>query len=300
MSSRAIRRAAERKAVKLAAKAAKVMTASVGSINNEDNIIAPVVEIKPSSERRLISDAQLAANRANARLSHGAVTDAGREASSRNATTHGLTSQHALVAGDDKESYQKLVASHFERHAPANDEERELVQLIADSKWRLLKIAPLEAGIYDVGRVEHAEGMFTSEKDPVRRAGLIDSAITMLYDKHLKNLHLQERRIRNQHTADLAKLKELQTERIEKIARDAKQIIDDNRAFADRVYKYIKNAKMAKLPFEPRNFGFDFSMEEWEQYSNASTRYYMVTDERLNFKNFLAGLRAAQSEEKAA
>jgi hypothetical protein len=294
MTPRAIRRAAERKAAKLAAKAAKVMTTSAGSVENEIHTISVEIEPRPTS------DAQLAANRANARLSHGATTDAGRRASSQNSRTHGLTCQSALVPGDDKQAYENLVESHFERHAPATDEERELVQLIADSKWRLLKIAPLEAGIYEVGRIEQGESLFPNEKDPVRRAGLVDSAIAMLYTKHLKNLHLQERRIRNQHTADVAKLQQLQIERLEKPQRHAEQAKEANSQLINRADAIDQECQFRNIPFVPTEFGLDFSAEEWEHYKTRQRAYFDVTKEYLDFYKVLAQYRAAKEAPQAA
>jgi hypothetical protein len=101
MSPRAIRRAAERQAAKLAVKAAKVMTASVGS--NNDEITAPIIEVE-TLEPRPISDAKLLANRQNAKLSTGAKTEAGHKASSMNALRHGLTAKCAVLPGDDAEA----------------------------------------------------------------------------------------------------------------------------------------------------------------------------------------------------
>jgi hypothetical protein len=71
------------------------------------------------------------------------------------------------------------------------------------------KIPSLGEGMYEVGSLEHGETLFMHEKDPVRRATLVTAAISMLYTKHLKNLQLQERRIRNQHKADIERLKEI-------------------------------------------------------------------------------------------
>lgn len=55
----------------------------------------PKSKYKPASKRAPISERQLAANRANAQLSTGPRTDAGKAASSRNAWKHGRTSQTA-------------------------------------------------------------------------------------------------------------------------------------------------------------------------------------------------------------
>ena len=139
-----------------------------------------------------ISEAQLAANRANAKLAHGATTQAGRKASSMNAIRHGLTSKMALLPGENAEHFEQLVASHVERHAPVGDEENELVHLIAENAWRMLKIAPERAAIYDMGRLENPD-LFKEIDEPIRRAALIDAKIGCIYETRLRNLNLLER-----------------------------------------------------------------------------------------------------------
>jgi hypothetical protein len=66
------------------------------------------------------SAAQIAANQANARLSIGPATVAGKAASARNALRHGFRSQTVLLASDDPAEYQALLD---ELHAefPPND-----------------------------------------------------------------------------------------------------------------------------------------------------------------------------------
>jgi len=50
----------------------------------------------------MISEKQLEANRNNAQLSHGPVTDAGRKRSSMNALRHGLTGQLTTMTDEDR------------------------------------------------------------------------------------------------------------------------------------------------------------------------------------------------------
>ncbi len=90
----------------------------------------------------------------------------------------------------------------------------------------------------------------------------IISKIFMTYRKDLTNLALQERRLRNQRKADIAELHQLQKERLEKAAREAKK---------------------------PAG-GFDFSLLEFQIYHERNRAQYPVTQTDLDFQTFLAGL----------
>ncbi|MBV9443436.1 MAG: hypothetical protein JO217_12145, partial [Acidobacteriaceae bacterium] len=118
--------------------------------------------------------AQLNANRANAKLSTGLRTPEGKSNSSLNAVKTGLTGRTVLLPSDDLAAYQAHVDRFIVAHQPATDHERALVQSIADTEWRLLRIPTLEAGIYALGRIEFA-AEFASEQDPAIRAALIEA-----------------------------------------------------------------------------------------------------------------------------
>ncbi|MBV9264604.1 MAG: hypothetical protein JO061_00400, partial [Acidobacteriaceae bacterium] len=109
------------------------------------------------------SKAQVAANRQNAQLSTGPTSENGKATSSLNAVETGLTGRTVLLPSDDAAAYQAHVDGFFARLQPGSDEERTLVQSLADTEWRLLRIPALEAGIYAVGRLECAE-LFPNEE----------------------------------------------------------------------------------------------------------------------------------------
>jgi hypothetical protein len=211
------------------------------------------VFVNPSPDR-------LAANRANAQHSTGPTSQQGKAKSSLNAVKTGLTGQTVLLSTDDAVAYQQHLDRHFKRYSPANDEEHTLVQFIADTEWRLLRIAPLEAGIYAVGRRKLAD-QFEDEQNPANREALLQAEIFLIYRKDFSNLALQERRLRNQHAADIAQLKSLQKDRLEKYAQDMK-----------RAEKLYKAAQAQGVPFDPTYFGFVFSVQELEEHLNRESR----------------------------
>jgi hypothetical protein len=142
----------------------------------------------------MASDAQIEANQTNAQLSTGPTSSTGKSKSSLNAVKTGLTGRTVLLPGDDAEAYQKHVDSFFDRWKPADDNERNLVQCLADTEWRLLRIPALEMGIYAIGRLEFASE-FASEDESVRKH-LIEAKVFLAYRKDLNNLSIQESRLR--------------------------------------------------------------------------------------------------------
>jgi hypothetical protein len=260
MTARSIRRAAERKAAKLAAKAGVPLEAEPVEQAFAAGAAANSAFSEPGSdsesEPEPISDARRAANRANAQRSSGPTTPAGRAKSSMNALKTGLTGQTVLLPTDDAVAYQQHLHRHFSEFAPATDHEKSLVQTIADTEWRLLRIFPLETSIYAVARIKLAD-LYPDISDSAKRAAFIDGEILLAYRKELSNLALQERRLRNQRTADTAQLEQLQNQRREKQAADLK-----------RALALYKSTRKLNLPFDPSFFGFVFSIEELAQNVN--------------------------------
>jgi hypothetical protein len=86
---------------------------------------------------------------------------------------------------------------------------------LADTQWRLDRIPGLESGILALGRRRCAPDLFADEQDPAVRAVLLEAHVFNTETPALKNLYLQESRLRRQYTRDLRELKELQKERAE-------------------------------------------------------------------------------------
>ena len=287
MSARSIRRAAQRQASKMARPA----NPSLASVQPE----IPAVEsttgaaAAPALENAAISEARLAANRANAQFSSGPKTAEGKAKSSLNAVKTGLTGRTVLLPSDDAIIYQQHLDRHFSEFSPATDKEKALVQTIADTEWRLLRIAPLEAGIYAIGRLELAD-QFATHSDPANREALLLGKIFMTYRKDLGNLALQERRLRNQRKADVAELQQLQKDRLEKHQQDLQ-----------RATALYKDAQKRGLDFDPAFFGFVFSIPELSghiQHEQAKS-FAAGASSELNNEQFAAYLAQWRSRQAA-
>src|SRR5271157_2870716 len=93
------------------------------------------------------SPSQVAANLANAQLSTGPTSITGKAASSANSLKHGLTAQTVLLPGEDEAAYRKMCDGMFETFDPDNTPEKELIQLLCDTQWRLQRCGRIEAAI---------------------------------------------------------------------------------------------------------------------------------------------------------
>jgi hypothetical protein len=166
------------------------------------------------SRESMATQEQIQANRENAQRSTGPRTEEGKARSSMNAVKTGLTGRAVLLPGDDAAAYEKHVNHFFQQHQPVGDDESNLVQSLADTEWRLLRIPSLEAGIYAIGSIELAAQF--ADEDPAVRSALIEAKTFLVYQKQLNNLSVQEGRLRRQRMLDLQSLKELQKERLSK------------------------------------------------------------------------------------
>ena len=89
---------------------------------------------------------QIEANRRNARLSTGPVTEEGKSRSRQNALRHGLTAEtviDALEDADDYAAFEMAVTADYDAQSAV---ERELVLRLASLLWRLRRELSLNFG----------------------------------------------------------------------------------------------------------------------------------------------------------
>jgi hypothetical protein len=90
------------------------------------------------SPESTVSAAQVAANRANAQLSTGPITEAGKAISSRNNFRHGLTQTEGniiLLESESKDEYNQALTDFLNEWEPATPTERDLVERMAGRQW---------------------------------------------------------------------------------------------------------------------------------------------------------------------
>ncbi|HEY3456326.1 MAG TPA: hypothetical protein VGK64_17235 [Bryobacteraceae bacterium] len=157
---------------------------------------APVLSEEDSEIETTVSPARLAAK------------------SSLNAVKAVLTGRAVLLPSDDVAEYERHLAAYAEEFAPVGLLETNLVQSIADTDWRLRRIPALESALFARGRIEFAE--LFNEQDLAARPHLIDAHTFITYEKQIRNLQLQEARLARRREKEIAELRKLQAERIQK------------------------------------------------------------------------------------
>lgn len=182
-------------------------------------------------------------NRANALLSTGPRTAAGKQRSSLNALTHGLTSRSPVLATEDPAAYQLHCRQFVDEHQPATPTETQLTQELADTAWRLNRIPHLEAALFD------------RAANPPSDQAAIDFDIL---DAHraLATLGMHSQRLSRQFQKTLDMLREIQ---------------DERRLEQERQLKHaaalLELHKHKGLPWEPADHGFVFSKQHVERFA---------------------------------
>src|SRR5688572_18996317 len=98
----------------------------------------------------MASQKKIDANRRNAQRSTGPVTDLGKATAKFNALKHGMTASTAVLPYEDADSYAELREAFIDTYKPANAVEASLVETIANSYWRLLRVRRVETAAFDM------------------------------------------------------------------------------------------------------------------------------------------------------
>ena len=93
---------------------------------------------------------QIEANRRNARLSTGPVTDEGKRRSRQNALRHGLTAETVITSLEDAEDYAAFEMAVTAEYDAESAVERELVLRLASLLWRLRRATAIETGLFEI------------------------------------------------------------------------------------------------------------------------------------------------------
>jgi hypothetical protein len=95
-----------------------------------------------------VSDRRAIANRRNAQRSTGPRTPEGKQASSRNAITHGIFCRDLLVPGESIEEMRALRQAFIQSLKPADAAELSLVDQIFSSAWKLRRVQSAEQKLH--------------------------------------------------------------------------------------------------------------------------------------------------------
>jgi len=93
---------------------------------------------------------QIEANRRNAQLSTGPVTEDGKRRSRQNALRHDLTAETVIDALEDAEDYAAFEMAVTADYDAQSAVERELVLRLASLLWRLRRATAIESGLFKI------------------------------------------------------------------------------------------------------------------------------------------------------
>jgi hypothetical protein len=93
---------------------------------------------------------QVEANRRNARLSTGPITDEGKNKSRQNAVRHGLTAETVITALEDADDYGAFELSVTSDYDAQTAVERDLVLRLASLLWRLRRATAIETRLFEL------------------------------------------------------------------------------------------------------------------------------------------------------
>src|ERR1700720_4448216 len=93
---------------------------------------------------------QIEANRRNARLSTGPVTEEGKRRSRHNALRHGPTAETVIGALEDVEDYAAFEMAVTADYDAQSAVERELVLRLASLLWRLRRATAIESALFKI------------------------------------------------------------------------------------------------------------------------------------------------------
>ena len=183
-----------------------------------------------------------AINKANAQHSTGPKTQAGKQRSSLNALRHGLTGQIVVLPTEDLEAYRSHLKSFADEYHPQGASEANLVQALADSSWRLNRVAALENNLFMLGLAEAPPAVHDAMSLAAALAGQA---------KTLATLSMHSQRLSRQFQIALTQLRQLQQLRQEKEEADLRELVD-----------ILEMCESRGETYKPTDHGFVFSKEQ--------------------------------------
>jgi hypothetical protein len=120
--------------------------------------------------------------------STGPRTEAGKAVSSQNALKHGLTAQTVLLPGEDEAAYRKMCEGLFDEFQPETTSERELVQFLCDTHWRLSRCSRLEVRALS-SEYPDFKALDVISKHEVRLKKTYSTTLKEVHDKIASRLH---------------------------------------------------------------------------------------------------------------
>jgi len=135
-------------------------------------------------------------SRANGAKSHGPVTPEGRARSRAARLTHGLTSDQLVIASESQQDFDAFREEYLADYHPQTGPQRDLVDQLVATRWRLNRVIALEAALMDI---QMARQQPEIDEEFKSCGGDIRAAIAYQHlcddSRGLESLHRQEARL---------------------------------------------------------------------------------------------------------
>ena len=190
--------------------------------------------MSPQLTHAVINRAEI--NRANAQYSTGPKTEAGTKQSSLNALRHGLTGQIVVMPTEDLQAYQLHLTSFTDEYHPQGATEANLVQALADTSWRLNRVAALETNLLTLGMAREPDPLSTAPQQ-VQDAMALVSALES-QSKALSNLSMHSQRLSRQFERTVIQLREIQKTRQVQEKQEMSNLLDIIEMYEDKGEAY--------------------------------------------------------------
>jgi len=217
------------------------------------------------------STARAEINRANSQNSTGPKTPEGKQRSSLNALRHGLTGQIVVMPTEDLEAYQSHLESFTDEYNPKGATEANLVQALADTSWRLNRVAALETNLLTLGIASDLRPI-TGAPQQIQDAMSIVAALES-QSKALSNLSLHSQRLSRQFERTVTQLRDLQKTRLSKEKHDLENLLDIMEMYESKGEIY-----------RPSEDGFVFSQTQINESIRTRNRERLI-DEAWDYHN---------------
>jgi len=149
--------------------------------------------------------------------STGPRTPEGKQRTRLNALRHGLTGQTVVLPTEDLQAYKTFCNEFVVHYQPVGPVERQLVQTIADTSWRLNRISAMEHSSLSLAAAEKIDqavaGGDHSAADNPSAAACAQALAFEEQSERFARLSLYEQRLARQLERSLKLIKETQADR---------------------------------------------------------------------------------------
>jgi hypothetical protein len=201
------------------------------------------------------SPARIAAARANGAKSRGPKTPEGKLASSRNATTHGLTAQTLVLHNESQAQYESDLRAYLDHFRPQGKPETDLVHQLVAASWRLARYAAIETGLLENKMADQAEWLEEKYEHLDDRHRLAVAFESLTSNGSLALLNRYQPRLQREYQRLLKTLTDLQAARCTAEAKLSRQQSHRRRSEACNLAPSVVALKETELlPNEPKPF----------------------------------------------